>query len=75
MRATFLAGPLGNSANRSLVETPDPVVIWRKVGALPELDRALAAELDDLPVFGHQFGNAFFFSQRHCNIFSPIRSG
>src|SRR5512136_3285480 len=37
MRATFLAGPLGNSPNSSLVEAPVPVVIRRSVGALPEL--------------------------------------
>gem|GEM_PF-7053006 len=37
IRATFLAGPLGNKANKSLVETPVPVVIWRSVGDLPPL--------------------------------------
>jgi hypothetical protein len=35
--ATFLAGPLGNRVNKSLVVAPDPVVIWRRVGALPEV--------------------------------------
>src|SRR3989304_3526877 len=36
MWATFLAGPLGNKANISLVVIPAPVVMVRSVGALPE---------------------------------------
>jgi len=33
--ATFFAGPLGKRPNRSLVEMPVPVVIWRSVGDAP----------------------------------------
>jgi len=67
--------PFGNRANRSLVETPDSGGNLAQSGRFPRVDRALAAKLDDLPMFGHQFGDAFFFGDRKRRCLYPIRSG
>ena len=72
MWATFLAGPLGNRPKSSLVETPVPVVIWRRVGALPRFRAFGTAVIDHFPMGIGQFGDALFFGHFNSDVFVPF---